>query len=284
MTTVLKDPNLVMALAIREKFPTPSAIATAPLTELTQLRTRSRPSNAQLLELQQLARETIGTKDLTRQRGLVLEQTQLIRELRMLQEHIQQLDTEIEKIVEQSREGKILQSMGLGPIQAAAVISTIGNILNFRKASELKAYFGWAPRRDQTGITMDRDVLSHAGSRTMKQMMFLIVVNAVQQKDSEWGKLYSRLLPRMCQYDEGRQTYKGKMKVVGRVAGQMIEMMYALLRQDAEILNQLSPGDSLPDPILYDPEVHRRHRNGEYRPIKNVPRQRKIIRLPDHLS
>jgi transposase len=93
----------------------------------------------QLTELQ-LARETIGTKDVIRQRGLVLEQTQLIRELKLLQEHMQQLDTEIEKLIGQSREGKILQSMGMGPIQAAAVISTIGTILNFRKASELKAY------------------------------------------------------------------------------------------------------------------------------------------------
>ncbi len=131
-----------MALAIREKFPTPPAIATAPLTALAALRTRSRPSNAQLVELQHLAKETIGTKDVIRQRGLVLEQNQLVRELRMLQEHIQQLDTEIGKLIEQSREGKILRSMGIGPIQAATIISAIGNMLNFRKASELQAYLG----------------------------------------------------------------------------------------------------------------------------------------------
>ena len=118
----------------------------------------------------------------------------------------------------------------------------------------------------------------------MKHMMFLIVANAVQQKDSEWAKLYKRLLPRMCQYDEGRQVYKGKMKVVARIAGQMIEMIYALLKQDAEILSQCSSGEMPPDPILYDPEIHRRHRNGEYRPLKNVPRQRKVIRLPERPS
>jgi hypothetical protein len=270
-----------MALAIREKFPTPHAIATAPLTALAALRTRSRPSNAQLGELQHLATETIGTKDVIRQRGLVLEQNQLVRELRMLQEHIQQLDTEIGKLIEQSREGKILRSMGIGPIQAATIISAIGNILNFRKASELKAYFGWAPVRDQTGITMDRDRLTHAGTRTMKHMLFLIVAHAIQQKDSEWAKLYQRLVPRMCRYDEGRQVYKGKMKVIGRIAGQMTEMVYALLKQDAEVLSQAPPGETPPDPILYDPEIHQRHRNGEYRPIKNTPRQRKVIRLPE---
>jgi transposase len=280
-THIFHDPNLAMALAIREKFPTPHAIATAPLTALAALRTRSRPSNAQLGELQHLAKETIGTTDVIRQRGLVLEQNQLVRELRMLQEHIQQLDTEIGKLIEQSREGKILRSMGIGPIQAATIISAIGNILNFRKASELKAYFGWAPVRDQTGITMDRDRLTHAGTRTMKHMMFLIVANAIQQKDSEWAKLYQRLVPRMCRYDEARQVYKGKMKVIGRIAGPMTEMVYALLKQDAEVLSQAPPGETPPDPILYDPEIHQRHRNGEYRPIKNTPRQRKVIRLPE---
>jgi hypothetical protein len=60
----------------------------------------------------------------------------------------------------------------------------------------------------------------------------------------------------------------------------MIEMMFALLRQDAEILEKVPLGEEPPEPILYDPEVHRRHRNGEYRPLKNAPRQRKVIRLP----
>jgi hypothetical protein len=68
---------------------------------------------------------------------------------------------------------------------------------------------------------------------------------------------------------------------MGRIAGQMIEMVYALLKQDAEMLSRLAPGETPPDPILYDPEVHKRHRNGEYHPIKNVPCQRKVIRLPE---
>ena len=127
MTQVLKDPTLPTALAIREKFPTPAAIATATLSALAELRIKhSYPSNAQLMQLQQLAAQSIGTKDLVRQRGLVLEQAQLIRELRLLQEHIQQLDREISQLVERSREGQILTSIpGIGIIQAAAIMAAI---------------------------------------------------------------------------------------------------------------------------------------------------------------
>ncbi len=58
-------------------------------------------------------------------------------------------------------------------------------------------------------------------------------------------------------------------------------MIYALLKQDAEITSQVPSGEAPPDPILYDPELHKRHRNGEYRPLKNAVHPRKIIRLPE---
>jgi transposase len=280
-TQVFHDPTLPMALAFRERFPTPHALATASLTALRELRTRNYPSNAQLVELQRLAAQTIGTKDIIRQRSLVLEQNQLIKELKLLQEHMQQLDVEIGKIVEQSREGQILLSMGIGVIQSAAIIAAIGNILNFEKAADLKSYFGWAPKIDQSGTSLDSVHLAHSGTRTTKQMMFLIVGNLIQREESEWAKLYERLLPKKCIYDERKQAYRGKVRVLVRIAGQLIEMIYALLKQDAEILSQVTRGEPPPDPILYDPELHKRHRNGEYRPLKNAPRHRKVIRLPE---
>ncbi len=273
-TNIFHDPNLPMALAIREQFPTPHA----------EIRTRSRPSNEELVELQRLAGQTIGTKDLVRQRSLVLEQNQLIKELQLLQEHMQQLDAEIEKIVEQSREGKILTSIGIGKTQAASIIAAIGNVLNFAHAADLKSYFGWAPQVKQSGTSLDQVHLTNAGTRMMKQTMYLVVWNMIRQGDNEWARLYERLIPRKCSFDEKRQVYRGKMKVIGRVAGQMIGMFYALLKQDAERVSQVHEGETPPDPILYDPELHRRHRAGEYRPIKNISHHRKVIRLPERLA
>src|SRR5947209_3857298 len=73
-TKVFKNPNLRTALDLREKFPTPHAVATASLRALREVRKKSFPSEAQLVLLQQLAAQSIGTKDLARQRGLLLEQ------------------------------------------------------------------------------------------------------------------------------------------------------------------------------------------------------------------
>ncbi|MBV9230988.1 MAG: hypothetical protein JOZ18_16890, partial [Chloroflexi bacterium] len=46
------------------------------------------PSEAKLLLLQQLARESIGITNVDRLRGMKVEQELLIKELRLVQEHL----------------------------------------------------------------------------------------------------------------------------------------------------------------------------------------------------
>jgi len=141
LTRVVKDPNSLFALALREQFPTPQALAAISLTTLVEIRGGARSiSEAKLLELQRLAAQSIGVKEVARQRGLVLEQTQLIKELRLLREHVEQLEDEIVSIVEHAREGQILLSFpGIGPVMAATTIAAIGSIHNFPSASALKS-------------------------------------------------------------------------------------------------------------------------------------------------
>jgi transposase len=277
-TQVFKDPNLPSALAIREQFPTPHAVATASLSALTAARVGRHPSDAKLALLQQLAAQSIGTRDLGRLRGLVFEQGQLIRELKLLQEHLRQLEEEITRIIAQSREGRILTSIPpIGPIQAATLIAAIGHINNFSKAAELKAYLGWAPVEEQSGKTLDHARLTLGGNRPAKKTMFLIVANAIQMKDSEWAKLYERLLPKKCAYDERKQDYTGKVVVMGRLAGQIIELIFGFLKQDAEMLSKIPPGSLLPEPMLYDQSVHQLHRQGQYQPLRPAPKPNTVV-------
>lgn len=280
LTQVFHDPNLPTALALREAFPTPHAVAVASLSDLRRIRKRNFPSEVQLLHLQQLAKETIGVTDLDRQRGLVIEQGLLIKELQLIQEHMETLHTTITDIVQNCREGQILLSIPpIGPVQAATVIATVGNIANFAKACELKSYFGWAPSKKQTGITMDRTSLSKRGVRPMKHMLFLMAASATTF-DCEWARIYQRLLPRLCTYDERTRDYRGKKKVLGRIAGQMASMIYALLKTDQETLSQVPSGQELPPPMLYDRETHRKHQEGFYRSLKPSVQPRKILQLP----
>jgi hypothetical protein len=276
---VLKNPNLPTALDLREKFPTPQAVATASLEKLCEVRRWNRPSDADFLLLRQLAAHSIGTKDQARQRGLLLEQALLIKELRLMQAHLEQLDEAIYRIVEQCREGKILLSIPpVTPLAAATILATIGHIANFEDAGHLKSYFGWAPKRAQTGVSFDWENLTKGGSREMKRVMYLVAWNAIKGK-TEWSDLYKRLVPRLCTYDEKTQTYKGKGKALGHVIGRLITLIYALLRQDDEMLSHLPLGVGPPDPILYDPELHKRHRSGHYRPVHKGYLKNRIERI-----
>lgn len=140
-----------------------------------------------------------------RLRGLVFEQSQLIKELKLIADHLEQLDAEICLVVEQSREGQILTSIPpIGPLQAAAIMASIGSIANFRNAAALKAYFGWAPTIKQSGTTYNATALTPGGSRLMKKTMYLVAWTAIRT-ETEWAKIYERLVPLKCRYDEKLQ-------------------------------------------------------------------------------
>jgi hypothetical protein len=79
-----------------------------------------------------------------------------------------------------------------------------------------------------------------------------------------------------------KQDYRGKLKVIGRIAGQMVSMIFALLITDQETLSKVPPGKEPPAPLLYDPEVHRKHQEGHYRSLKPGTLPRKIVQLPKH--
>jgi transposase len=280
-TRIFRDPNGPTALVFRERFPTSAAITTASVSALQAARgTTKMLSNEKLLELQRLATESIGTKDAARQRGLVFEQQQLIEELRLITAHLEALEVEMRQVVDHAREGQILTSIpGIGPLQAALLIALIGNIANFERASQLKSYCGWVPSITQSGTTLDRARLSPRGARLLKPTICLAVWHAIRL-DCEWARLYERLVPIKCRYDEKKRAYIGRGRVIGRVAGQMISVVYTLLKKDQELLATVPLGTPLPEPALYDPEIHRKHRAGQYQAPSVQQKPRKLLEFP----
>ncbi len=265
-TQICKDPNSVSALALRQAFPTPDAVATASLSALKAVRHGTHPSAENLVELQRLAAQSIGANDVARVRGLTFEQAQLIVELELLQQHVEALDAEIAQVIAHSREGQIATSIpGIGPTQAATIPAMISNIANFDRPAQLKAYCGWAPTLTPSGVTVDRARLTPRGVRSLKGTLYLVVWQTLRRPDNEFARLYTQRAPRKCVYDERTRQYRGKGKVIGRVAGQLITVLFTLLKRDQERFVH-AKGRMVAAPELYDPELHRRHRAGQYQP------------------
>ena len=115
----------------------------------------------------------------------------------------------------------------------------------------------------------------------MKQTMYLVVWQAIQLKGCEWSTIYERLVPIKCSFNEKTRQYTGRGKVIGRIAGQIISVIYMLLKSDQETLSKVSPRTKPPEPALYDPEVHRKHRAGQYQACTQ-DKPHRLIRLPAH--
>jgi hypothetical protein len=214
-TQICRDPNLPSALAIRRRFPTPAALAAASVEDLRTTRVGTHPSDERLADLRLLAATSIGVRSEDRVRGLVSEQDQLLDELALLTQHLERLESEMTLVVGQCREGPILTSIpGIGAVPAAAIIASIGNIANFARSSQLKSYFGWAPTLSQSGRSAGAARLSPRGSRLMKRTMYLAAWKAIQVEDSEWKRLYEKLIPLKCRYGErlGRRAGRSPMQ------------------------------------------------------------------------
>jgi hypothetical protein len=113
----------------------------------------------------------------------------------------------------------------------------------------------------------------------MKHMLYIMALRSITI-ECEWARIYQRLLPRMGTYDERIKDYRGKKKVLGRIAGQIASMIFAMLKTDQETLSKVPPGQEPPPPLLYDAEVHRKHQEGHYRSLKPGTQPRKILQLP----
>lgn len=241
LTQIFVDPNGPSALNLREKFPTARSIAEASLKELTATRTWTRPSNADFLRLQELAKTTVGLKAGARAGSLLIEQAQLITEMRVLltQEHF--LDEQIEEALTGSREAQILRSFpGIGTTLAAQILASVGNIRNFATLARFRSYCGWAPRQSATGTTYDSTRTDRAGNRLAKLAMRQAAVSAISHSE-RWCALHTRLM--------AGPHASGAM---GRVTGQLVGVIYLLLKADAELVARAGDGP-LPPPVLYDP-------------------------------
>ena len=257
LSELFVDPNAPSLLPIRDAFPTPEAIRAVTLDQVLAARTsKTHPGREKLELLQQVAAQSIGTRDVCRSQSLLIEQSQLIRRLQAARADAETLTKQIETLIVGSREGKILMSLpAIGPLQAAEFVAMVGQITNFDTVGALRRYCGWAPRDFQTGSSYDRSNVTRSGSRILKQSVFLITLRII--KNEPWKTLYNRLVCRMCMWDEKRQQYRGKKRVIGRVAGQLVRVIYTLLRQDADrVAAALAAGETLPEPILYDPKRH----------------------------
>lgn len=260
---VFKDVNNPTARIFRLHFPTASDMAHASFSDLLACRIYYYPGRDALIRLQELAAHSIGVKEPGCVRALILEQALLIKQLNVLEENEEAIKAEISAIVEESRAGQIIMSLGdfVGTLAAGEILAALGDITNFETSGKLRGYAGWNPVEDQSGKSKNGVALNKGGNRMLKDTMFLVGMRAINKKyDGEnWRDLYDRLVERQCPYDAKKKKRTGKLKPLSRVIGQIASMIYLFLKKDAEVIATAPPGVAPPEPMMYNKDVHRSH-------------------------
>jgi len=141
LTETFKDPQGASALNVRQKFPTPADVAKAFNRRASGVPYTHGTWPCCIDKAPELAKQSIGITDEARLYGLVLEQGQLIGELREMQKNLDVLENEITAIVEASREGRILMSTGfIGTMMAGSIIATVRQYCQVRESGKAPGF------------------------------------------------------------------------------------------------------------------------------------------------
>lgn len=264
----IKDTVCDNALKIRESFPSPKDIAGTDIEALRGVLRGGQPGRPALRRLQELAKKSVGEQDEAKCTILLLAQTQLIAEHHLLASHREILDAQIIPLVKDCRAGQILISFPMiSPILAAQLLAALVSITHYEDASNFRGYAGYGPIRRQSGTTMDSMIKKkRRGNKDLKVATWLITMAAIRL-DTEWREAYNELVERLCPLVAGKRIRKNR--VVARIAGNILGVIFALLKKDHDIIATLKDGEEAPCPTLYSREKHHADRvNGKGRRSK----------------
>ena len=172
--------HLKVSYALLEKYPSAKAIAHCRIDGLTNLlysNSKGHYNQDKALQLKTLAKESIALDN----PAIELQIQCLIKQLRLYQEQIKDIDLSIMTLMELIN-SPILTIPGVGYTLGAMIISEIGDIKKFSNPSKLLAFAGLDPVVKQSGnFQSDSMKISKRGSTYLRyaiyRVAFIIIYN-----------------------------------------------------------------------------------------------------------
>lgn len=210
----------VTSLELLSKYQTPEELlklSTKRLAEFLKRHSRGRLGEEKAKEIREACKHSVGVN---------IANVALSFQLRMMIEHIQFIDKQIEEIEKQiesiySRSGCFLNTIiGVGVVSAAAIYSEIGNIENFDNPKKLTAFAGLDPSIRQSGnFTSNKNTMSKRGSVYLRRALWNAAVVAARQDPAL-----------SAFYEKKRSEGKDYMTAIGAVAHKLCNIVFAVLR------------------------------------------------------
>jgi len=151
---------------------------------------------------------------------------QQLETLEQIEDSIDQLETRLDDILEESDERRWLQTVpGIGPILSATIALEVGDVSRFSSPGNLASYAGTTPRVHQSGETRRTGSLRNDANQTLKWAFFeaanVVIRHPDPFSDSRLITKYNRLKER-----------KNPGIATGAVARMLAESTYWVLTKE----------------------------------------------------
>lgn len=146
----------------------------------------------------------------------------VLEELRVLEDHLDQLDQELAQLLRAHQEGvqRLAEVPGLGVDSAQQIIAEVGaTAATFPSGKHLSSWVG-ACRGDEESAGVNYSHRSPKGNRQMRRLLNQAANAAVKTKGSIFEGVYRRLVPRL-----------GHAQAIGAVAHRLCRLIWKTLHQ-----------------------------------------------------
>ena len=145
-----------------------------------------------------------------------------LEELRVLEDHLDQLDQELAQLLRAHQEGvqRLAEVPGLGVDSAQQIIAEVGaTAATFPSGKHLSSWVGACPGDEESAGVNDSH-RSPKGNRQMRRLLNQAANAAVKTKGSIFEGVYRRLVPRL-----------GHAQAIGAVAHRLCRLIWKILHQ-----------------------------------------------------
>lgn len=148
----------------------------------------------------------------------------LYQELANLTDRIKSFDKQIEAHLQSNAEcQRVLRIEGVGPLTATAVVASIGDIRNFKSASQFAAWLGLVPRQNSSGGKTQLLGISKRGDSYLRCLL-------VHGARAALG--YAARIEKLTDWQQSMLQRKAYNKVVVAMAHRTARRIWAVLAKD----------------------------------------------------
>ena len=220
-TDVFSGIETKTSLAILDQFTTPSLIVKAGIDsvlKVMQKTSRNHYGRENAQKLVEIAKESIGIPDIDCVYAFRIRQN--VARLNSEKKQLKEIDEKILELTKNDENVKRIDDMkGIGPMNAAAIVSEIGDIKQFESALNLQSYGGKAPMMSGSGGKKQATGISKISNSYLSNTVYESARSLVQHKNEEFLKIYER------EIGKGKKRKQAYIVVARRLLYHVYSMM-----------------------------------------------------------